>query len=87
MPLVEIELPRHRHREVTIGHFGDQKVAICAAVAQVRKFIFAAARAANPCLDFAGVAEPHAALSQQVEPDVGEPDVLFDHRSMADPFA
>ncbi len=85
--LVEIELPRHRRREVAVGHLGKQQVAVGAAVAQERELVLAAALVAEARLDFARIGEPHPALPQQVEADVGERDVLLDDGTVADPLA
>ena len=87
VPLVEQELARHGVRVVPVGLFDEQQVAELAAIAQERELVLAPARRRVACLDFLCVREPHPALPQQVQPDVGERDVLLQRRTLADPLA
>jgi len=64
----------------------EQKIAELAAVAQESELVLGAS-GREPGLDFARVGEPHARLSEEIEPDVGERDVFFEHRTVAGPFA
>src|SRR4029079_12829003 len=85
--MVEIELPRHRHREVAVRHFDQLQIAKCAAIAQERELVLAAPRALPCSFDLAGQTEPQAPLAEQIEPDIGHRDALFQDGSVTDPLA
>ena len=74
-------------RVIAVGLLGELQVAKCGAVAQERELVLAAALAGVARLDLARVAQPQARLAEEVEADVGERDVLLQHRPVADPFA
>ena len=54
--MVEVELARHRLREVAVGQLDEQHVAVRGAVAQERELVLAARRAGDAALDLARVA-------------------------------
>jgi len=87
VPVVEQELPRDRVGVAAVRLLDDEQVAELVGVAPERELVLVAARALDARLDLAGVAVPQPRLSDQVEPDVGERDVLLDHRPFAHPLA
>ena len=70
-------------REVAVGLLDELHVAEFALVAQVRELVLGAAGA----LDLAGEVSNMPRLAEQIQADVGERDVLLEHRSVADPLA
>ena len=87
VPGVEIELPRHRVGEVAVRLLDQQQVAELRRRRAGTRARPRPARAGEARLDLAGVGEPQPRLAQQIEPDVGEGDVLLQHRPVPDPFA
>ena len=87
VPRVEQELARRRVGEAAVRLLDEQEVAEFPAVAQERELVLVAARGPEPGLDFARVGKPQPRLAEEVEADVGLRDVLFEHRTVADPFA
>ena len=82
MPGVEQELPHQRVAEVAVRPLDQQQVAEVPGVAQIGEVVGGAPLA----LDLGGEAQPHLRLADQVERDVGERDVLLQHRRVAAPF-
>src|SRR6266508_1579462 len=87
MPEVEIELPRHRVGVVAVGLFDDEQIAELRAVAKERQLVLASPSPRESRLDLAGIGEPEPRLAEKIQTDVGERDVLFEHRAVTDPLA
>ena len=82
MPGVEQELAHQRLAIGTVGLFDQQEIAEAAGIAQIGEIVGAVA----PALDLAGKTEPELRLADQVERDIGNGDIFFQHRRMAAPF-
>ena len=87
MPEVEIELTRHRIGVAAVGLLDQQKVAEATAIAEEGERVFAASSCFETRLDFAGIGKPQPRLAEQIQSNVGERDILFEHRPVADPLA
>ncbi|MNO89377.1 hypothetical protein D3C76_808560 [compost metagenome] len=83
MPGVIEELLEHGHREVAVGLFHQQQVAIGALVAAERQVIGVTAVVQQ----FGGVVQPVARLAHQVEADVHQRQLFFQCRGLAAPLA
>ncbi len=69
--------------EVPVRLLREDRVQVVAVFAQQRELVLAAAAT----LDLAGVGEQQPRLTDQVERDIREPQVLLDRRRVPDPFA
>ncbi len=76
------QLPYHGHGEVAVELLHQQQIGIAVLVAQVGKVILAAALA----FDLAGILIVEPRLPDQVEREVGERDILLQHRRLARPL-
>ena len=75
-------MPRHGAGEITIFVFDQQKVAELHGFTHIGEVILAAIAA----IRLACQTQEDAGVANVVEGDVGERDVLFEHRPMAAPF-
>jgi hypothetical protein len=83
LPGGEDQQARHRDAKIGLGPLDQPDVAEVALVAEVRQVVLAAAVA----LDRTGMGEQGAGLTELVEADVGERQVLLELRGAADPPA
>src|SRR5215472_11839539 len=85
--MIEVELPRHRVGVIAVRPLNQQQIAELAGIAEEGERVLAALNIGEPCLHLARVRIPEARLAEQVEPDVGERDVLLQYRPVPDPLA
>ena len=76
-------LPHDGDGEVAVRLLGERQVHELGRVAQEGQLVLVAAAA----LELAGVGQQQARLADQIEREVGEPQVLFERRRVPDPFA
>ena len=82
VPGVEEELAGHGDGKIAVLLLDQQMVAVGVRVAQKRQPVGVAALA----LDLARQSQPEAGLADQVQGDVGECNILLQHRRVAAPF-
>ena len=80
---IEEKLPDDGMRPIGIGLFHKQGVVELVCIAEIGELVFAAALA----LVFAGIAQQHTRLTEQIERNIGHGDVLFEYRAVTTPFA
>src|SRR5258707_10315039 len=87
--LVELELeciyqylPDNGLTKIAVRLLRQNRVEIGALLAQVSELVFVAAAT----FDLAGVAQEQPCLTDQVERNIGEPQILFERGSVAHPF-
>ena len=76
------QLPRDRHREIAVRLLDQQHIAELWRIAQVGERVLITALA----LDRASIIVERARLTDQVEPDIGERQFLFEQRRVTAPF-
>src|SRR5207248_6406504 len=82
MPHIEVELPRCCHGIVTVWLFDKQNISEIACIAEERELVLIA----GSTLDVACVPQPKTRMSQQVQSNVGQRDIFFEHRTMPAPL-
>ena len=83
LPRIDQELAHDRLPEIAVRLLDQAQVQEVLRIAQESEIVFAAPAA----FQLRGIRQQVARLAEQVEPDVGERQVLFERGRMTDPFA
>ncbi len=82
MPRIEVKLPRSRHAVIAIRLLDQQNISEIACVTQKRQLVFIAARTVH----LACVRQPKPRVTQQIERNIRQRNIFFEHRPVAAPL-
>ena len=83
MKRVDEHLTHDGLAEISVRLLDQRRIQVFALLAQERDFVLAAAAA----LDLTRIGEEQPRLADEIQRNVGEPQILLERRRMADPFA